>query len=195
MTDKYPFLGSVITEYYSFLKAYLIRNCKNEQDAEDIVQEVMLKLMESYLKGTEITNVKAWLFQVSRNTLSDFYKQRPYELKEEPKELELSIDEPCGLTAYDYLIPMIRFLPDKYAQPLLLSDIEKMAQTQIAKEISLGISATKMRIQRGRVKLKELFEDCCNIVYDHLGNFVSCTVKASCTPLVSHLSSFQKKSC
>src|SRR5690606_25643400 len=107
--------------------------CKNEQDAEDIVQEVMLKLTENFQRGTEISNIKAWLFQVSRNTLSDFYNQRPYELKKDPKELELSVEDPCGLTAYDYLIPMIRFLPDKYAQPLLLSDIEKMAQTQIAK--------------------------------------------------------------
>jgi len=195
MTDKSALLRSVITEYYGFLKAYLIRKCKNEQDAEDIVQEVMLKLTENFQRGKEISNVKAWLFQVSRNTLSDFYKQMSYELKEVPKELGLSVEEHCGLTAYDYLIPMISFLPDKYAQPLLLSDIEKMAQTQIAKEIGLGISATKMRIQRGRVKLKELFEDCCNIVYDHQGNFVSCTVKTSCTPLVSHLYSFQKKYC
>ncbi|MGX7835676.1 RNA polymerase sigma factor, partial [Campylobacter fetus subsp. venerealis] len=87
MTDKSALLRSVITEYYGFLKAYLIRKCKNEQDAEDIVQEVMLKLTENFQRGKEISNVKAWLFQVSRNTLSDFYKQMSYELKEVPKEL------------------------------------------------------------------------------------------------------------
>ncbi|MDR7130916.1 RNA polymerase sigma-70 factor (ECF subfamily) [Algoriphagus sp. 4150] len=195
MTDKNLLIGSIVTEFYVFLKAYVLRKCKNEQDAEDIVQEVMLKLTESYRKGTEIANIKAWLFQVSRNTISDFYKRNNHEYKEEVKVFDLPSDDPCELTAYDYLIPMIGFLPEKYAEPLLLADIDRIPQAQIAREVGLSISATKMRIQRGRVKLKELFDDCCDIDYDQQGNFVSCSVKITCTPLQNHLSSFQKSIC
>lgn len=178
-------LNEVVNEFYTFLKAYLTKKTKDASIAEDLVQEVMLKLVESHQKSVAVKHIKAWLFQVARNTLADFYdkKHLTYNLEDDWMD---SIWEDEGLPkilALDYVVPMIELLPKEYAEPLKMSDIEYVPQQEIATRLGLGLSATKMRIQRGRRKLQALFVECCHIQYDSKGNFTSCTIKSSCAPL------------
>lgn len=182
-------INEVVQEFYEFLKAYIIKKTNDINLAEDIVQEVMLKLVESHKKNIEVNNIKAWLFQVTRNTIADYYKDYynknkiEFNFNEDWKENSISSDTVSSILESDFIIPMIGLLPEKYAKPLLLSDIENIAQKEIAIQLNLGLSATKMRIQRGREKLKTLFIECCDIQYDKSGNFSSCTIKPHCTPL------------
>jgi len=175
-------IGDIVQEFYTYLKAYVIKKVGDEHVAEDIVQDVMLKLVESHEKSTEIENIKAWLFQVSRNTIYDYYKKSRIEL-EVGESLEEDDDPFSKIVVSDYIIPMIKLLPTEYGRPLMLSDIDNIPQKDIAKHLGLGVSATKMRIQRGRKKLHNLFIECCNIEYDKNGNFIGCTIKNSCEPL------------
>jgi RNA polymerase sigma-70 factor (ECF subfamily) len=144
-----------------------------------------MKLIESHQNKKEIKNIKAWLFQVSRNTLFDYYKKnnleynldKDWNLQEEPSS-ELS-----KIMVSDYVIPMIKLLPEEYARPLMLSDIDKVPQKDIARQLNLELSATKMRIQRARTKLRALFVECCHIEYDKQGNFIGCSIKNYCEPI------------
>ena len=171
------------------MKAYIIKKTNDINLAEDIVQEVMLKLVESHKKNIEVNNIKAWLFQVTRNTIADYYKDYynknkiEFNFNEDWKEHSISSENISTILESDFIIPMIGLLPEKYAKPLHLSDIENIPQKDIALQLNLGLSATKMRIQRGREKLKSLFIECCDIQYDKSGNFSSCTIKPHCTPL------------
>ena len=182
-------INEVVQEFYEFLKAYIIKKTNDINLAEDIVQEVMLKLVESHKKNIEVNNIKAWLFQVTRNTIADYYKDYynknkiEFNFNEDWKEHSISSDTVSSILESDFIIPMIGLLPEKYAKPLHLSDIENIPQKEIAIQLNLGLSATKMRIQRGREKLKTLFIECCDIQYDKSGNFSSCTIKPHCTPL------------
>ncbi|MAQ76776.1 MULTISPECIES: sigma-70 family RNA polymerase sigma factor [Bacteroidota] len=182
-------INEVVQEFYEFLKAYIIKKTNDINLAEDIVQEVMLKLVESHKKNIEVNNIKAWLFQVTRNTIADYYKDYynknkiEFNFNEDWKEHSISSENISTILESDFIIPMIGLLPEKYAKPLHLSDIENIPQKEIALQLNLGLSATKMRIQRGREKLKSLFIECCDIQYDKSGNFSSCTIKPHCTPL------------
>lgn len=182
-------INEVVQEFYEFLKAYIIKKTNDINLAEDIVQEVMLKLVESHKKNIEVNNIKAWLFQVTRNTIADYYNDYynknkiEFNFNEDWKEHSISSENISTILESDFIIPMIGLLPEKYAKPLHLSDIENIPQKDIALQLNLGLSATKMRIQRGREKLKTLFIECCDIQYDKSGNFSSCTIKPHCTPL------------
>ena len=182
-------INEVVQEFYEFLKAYIIKKTNDINLAEDIVQEVMLKLVESHKKSIKVNNIKAWLFQVTRNTIADYYKDYynknkiEFNFNEDWKEHSISSENISTILESDFIIPMIGLLPEKYAKPLHLSDIENIPQKEIALQLNLGLSATKMRIQRGREKLKSLFIECCDIQYDKSGNFSSCTIKPHCTPL------------
>lgn len=178
-------INEIVRDFYLYLKAYILKKTANEEIAKDIVQEVMLKLVESHKKNIEVNNIKAWLFQVTRNTIADYYNKNKIEFNfdEEWKENSISSDTDSSILESDFIIPMIGLLPEKYAKPLHLSDIENIPQKDIALQLNLGLSATKMRIQRGREKLKSLFIECCDIQYDKSGNFSSCTIKSHCAPL------------
>ncbi len=187
-------INEVVQEFYDFLKFYILKKVNDEVIAEDIVQEVMIKLIESHQKDIQVKNIKAWLFQVSRNTIYDYFKNNKLNhLLEYNNTLVDNENNLFELSVHDFIIPMIQFLPKKYAEPLYWSDIDNIPQNVIAERLGLSHSGAKMRVQRARVKLRELSVECCNIEYDAEGNFATCTVKDSCTPLKNHLTKYKKE--
>jgi len=136
-------------------------------------------------KSQDIKNIKAWLFQVSRNTIYNYYKKKELEfnLNEDWNIEEESSSELSKILVSDYVIPMIQLLPKDFSNALMLSDIDRIPQKEIALQLNLELSATKMRIQRARKKLRALFTECCYLEHDKHGNFIGCSIKSSCEPL------------
>jgi len=178
-------LNEIVQNFYNQLKKYLTGKIKNIELAEDIVQEVMLKVVTAHQKNLQVHNLKAWLYQIARNTLIDYYRENPNVIQENEEHLKDSLYylQEESFCPADYLIPMINLLPEKYRNPLLLSDIDNKSQLEIAKALDLSLSATKMRIQRARKMLFSLFTECCDIEYDKNGAFLNCEIKESCLPL------------
>lgn len=178
-------LNIIISDFYNHLKNYLTGKIKNNELAEDIVQEVMLKVVTAHQKNLKVQNLKAWLYQIARNTLIDYYRKNANAIQENENHLKNSLDylQEESFSPIDYLIPMINLLPEKYSIPLMLSDIDNKSQLEIAKKLNLSLSATKMRIQRARKMLHSLFTECCDIEYDKNGAFLHCEIKENCIPL------------
>lgn len=178
-------LNQIINDFYNHLKKYLTRKIKNNELAEDIVQEVMLKVVCAHQKNLQIKNLKAWLYQIARNTLIDYYRKNAKIIQENDDHLKDSLYylQEESFSPIDYLIPMIKFLPEKYGIPLMMSDIDNISQLDIAKKLNLSLSATKMRIQRARKMLYNLFIECCDIEYTKRGDFSHCEIKENCIPL------------
>lgn len=178
-------LNIIISDFYSHLKKYLIVKIRNNELAEDIVQEVMLKVITAHQKNLQVKNIRAWLYQIARNTLIDYYRKNANRIDENEyyiNEMFSHLKEE-SFNPSDYLVPMINLLPQKYSNPLLMSDIDNLPQTEIATKMGLSLSATKMRIQRARKMLYNLFIECCDIKYTENGAFQCCTVKESCMSL------------
>ncbi|OSY87958.1 hypothetical protein WH52_07935 [Tenacibaculum holothuriorum] len=178
-------INEVVQEFYDYLRAYIFKKTKDSRLADDLVQEVMIKLVETHQKAKDIKNVKAWLFQVSRNAIYDYFTKNnlSVSIDDDWKLNSIKDDEESLVKVEDYVLPMINMLPKQYAVALKMSDIDNIPQKEIAKELDLGLSATKMRIQRARTKLRALFVECCDIEYDKQGDFIGCSIKESCEPL------------
>jgi RNA polymerase sigma-70 factor, ECF subfamily len=80
-------------------------------------------------------------------------------------------------------LPMIQFLPEEYATPLKMADIDGLKQAVIAEKLGLSLTATKSRIQRARQLLKSEFITCCHFETDKNGQLISFEVKDNCAPL------------
>lgn len=180
-------INMVVNDFYQAIYAYAMKYLGDSHLAEDVVQEVMYRTVQAHEQQRSIGHIRAWIYQTTRFVMADYYRNKG------KLALSFSDDLPIELPALhesqnldlmnDGMRAIIQILPEKYAQPLLWSDIEGIAQKEIANRLQLSLSATKMRIQRARQKLHALFVDCCQITYDKNGAFVSCEVKTSCTPL------------
>lgn len=164
-------------------KSHLLNFIQTKVDdnaiANDILQEVSIKLLDTITKEKDIKNYKNWLFQVARNTIADYYRKKK-------KDAELVTNQPkfntdsgacvCDLSGF----VIQNYLPEKYSKPLYLSDIEQKSQQEIAEELQLTLTATKSRIQRARKKLKDLVSDCVEISYNNKGQIFDFQLKKSC---------------
>jgi len=188
-------IQQVIDSFYNKILAYIKKNIKETQLAEDIAQEVMGKLIIAYNKNTPIENMQAWLFQITRNLISDHYRSMKYNISEIDDKIPNTEEAKNNFySEEDFIIPMIKLLPEEYATPLYLADIEKRKQNEIAQQLNIGLSATKMRIQRARKMLREQFESCCDIEYNNDGSFASCNIKTNCSHLQDEEEKLRKKS-
>ncbi|QZE15774.1 sigma-70 family RNA polymerase sigma factor [Halosquirtibacter laminarini] len=183
----------VTAEFYDNIFGFVLKQIQDKEIAEDITQEVMGRMVEAYNSKQEVQNTKAWLFRVTRNIISDRYRKKDI-LQFDNSILESEKSEnDFELMTEDYIVPMIHLLPEEYAKPLLLSDIDNLKHVEIAKKLDLSLSATKMRIQRARKKLYELFLECCDITYTENDSFAHCTIKTSCTPLLKEKDRLKKE--
>lgn len=170
-------------EHRLMLKAYIFKRVKKHDLTEEILQEVLVKVYSFCLRTSGVRNLRSWLFQIAHNTVVDHFRHQnkivDVEVSEETEEEKnMAFKE-----AVEFIQPLLSFLPEEYAVPLQLSDIDGLKQAEVAKKMNLSLSATKSRIRRARNLLKAEFITCCNFETDAFGNFISFDVKDSCAPL------------
>jgi len=180
-------ISLIIKESYNQLRAWLIKKTGNIELSDDLTQEVMVKLVNAYNRNIFLHNPKGWLFEIARHSLADHYRKSFPGEKYDSIDLQYTITdevEEVDNTAADFLIPIIKLLPAKYSGPLIMSDIENIPLKIIGERLGISLSATKMRVQRARKMLLNLFHECCEIEYTKNGKFAHCTVRDNCIPLI-----------
>lgn len=164
------------------LTAFVRQRVSTDDDARDIVSIALEKLLIELNKGSSPDNINAWLYQVTRNSIVDFYRSRNKIDSLAHNQLDSLASEDSEKTVLESLsqcmIPLIQHLPDHYKQPILLSEIEGLTHKQVAERLGLSLSAVKSRILRGREKLLEKLQRCCALHRDTRHNVVDFTQKS-----------------
>ena len=169
---------TVWSEFDKKLRAY-VRRRVNAGVVDDVVSDILLRLVRSQDKMEGANNPTAWIYRVAANVITDYYRKNSSEkrLLEEVK-LDASKVDIFEESAADSnslarcLIPMIKGLPAPYDQALMLTDIDGMSQTAVADQLGLSVSGMKSRVQRGRQKLKATLLRCCEIDVNRQGDVV-----------------------
>jgi len=171
-------------EHKTALFHYILKRVKNQELAEELLQEVLLKVYQFCLSKNGVRNVRSWLFQIAHNTIIDTFRQQQKIKTTDHFPILAEENDPLAFEeALPYILPMIEFLPETYSRPLKLADIEGMKHAEVAKILGLSLTAAKSRIQRARQLLKNEFVTCCHFETDRNGNLISFDIKAGCAPL------------
>lgn len=187
-------INGAIREFYDSLLAYTSTKIQDREVAEDIVQEVMYRFSLAYNRNEKINHIRGWLYQITKNLISDYYRKATIEQILSLSSIEVISDDNEEFMVIDGIIEeMIKFLPEIYSTSLLMSDIKGIPQKEISKILRISDSATKMRVQRGRKMLHEMIIECCDITYDKDGGFVSCNIKDTCSSLLHVEEELQNK--
>ena len=170
-------------EYKSSLLGYIKKRVADDESAKDILQEVLLKSYQFCSKGKTVLHLKSWLYKITQNTIIDYYKKANTHIPFEIDPLYEQSEQSLIGEASEYIKALLKLLPDEFAVPLYMYDLEGIDQKSIAKKLNLTLPNTKSRIQRGRIKLKERFLECCVVEFDEKGEMISFDIKPYCKEL------------
>lgn len=170
--------------YEEKLRGFIQKQVRDAETARDISQALYLKIYQNCEQLPKVNNPKAWLYQVTRNAVMDYFRENKLVITLEPNQDLISDTETSfAKELLELVAPMLSLLPEEYAEPLYLSDIKGLPQKEIAQRLNLSLSGTKSRIQRGREKLKDLFKECCHLELDRNGQLMHAQVRPDCKPL------------
>jgi len=180
-------IEQIWNDYGNLLRGFLVSKVSNPDEAEDLLQEILIKTHKNMSSLKDPKKFKAWLFQIARNTLIDYYRKPSRNLsaetlpelaktQEEDSEAQDSMREELS----QCIKPFIENLPAKYGEAVAAIDLEGLSQKELAQQLGLSHSAIKSRVQRGRQKLAELFQECCTYKVDARGNIIGYETKSEC---------------
>lgn len=158
--------------YLDALYAGAMRFTSNPTEAEDLVQETMLKAYNAFHQFQEGTNLKAWLFRIMQNTfISDYRKKRREPLLTSTDDMEdwqVSRMESNSRTALPSaedvvidalpdgdVLDALKALPDDFRTAVYLADVEGFSYAEIAEIMHTPTGTVMSRIHRGRKRLRE----------------------------------------
>lgn len=160
-------------EYHGKLHAFIAHRVGNADAANDILQDVFLKTHTRLADVREETKLRSWLYQIARNAVSDYFRERRVtsEVVDLPEESGDAGQHAVRELA-ECLRPMIDSLPDNYRDALVLAELDGLSQRVIAEREGISLSGAKSRVQRARAMLKTVLDDCCRFEFDMRGHLV-----------------------
>ncbi|MBE6008079.1 MAG: sigma-70 family RNA polymerase sigma factor [Lachnospiraceae bacterium] len=120
-------------------------------DAEDVLQETIIRYIEKAPFFNDADHEKAWLIKVAVNKCKDIQRRRKRYSYTEMENIRDSFIQPENTGVFDSLMA----LPEKYRLVMLLFYVEGYSTQEIAPIIGRSASAVKMRLKKGRELLKE----------------------------------------
>jgi|SRR5688500_11102620 len=178
-------VGPIYTQFHAALLRYVKGKVRSAEDAEDILQNVFIKISSGIDSLSEDVKMKSWLFTITRNTIIDYYRQNATKRKIDasgvidddiPESEEM--DATKGLD--QCMSAMIDLLPDEYRGIIIESEIKGVRQKDLAAKYAMGYSSMRSKVQRGRERLRQLFHNCCHISTDVRGNVMEAKGKGNC---------------
>jgi RNA polymerase sigma-70 factor (ECF subfamily) len=161
--------------YMNRMYGMALRLTRNPADAEDLVQEAMLKAYSAFHQYKPGTNLKAWLYRILTNTFIDKYqkdKRMPATSGDAPEDWQLHAAEShdsLGLRSAEmealeripdkFITDAVQSLPDDFRTAVYLADVDGFSYKEIAEIMSTPIGTVMSRLNRGRKILREQLAD------------------------------------
>jgi RNA polymerase sigma-70 factor (ECF subfamily) len=158
------------------LRAFLARRVPAGVDADDLLQEVFLRVIRhlNTLRATD--RPEAWLFQIARNALRDSLRARQRrDGRTDPLEIDLPDESDAAAVRASEtelarcLTSMIGRLPEPYRSAIEFTSLRGLTQAGAARDAGISLSGMKSRVQRGREQLRQMLVRCCEIEVDVRG--------------------------
>lgn len=176
-------------QYRNALLGHIRSIVKDSAEAEDVLQEVMVRAHQNVEQLRVETALSTWLFRVATHASVDHLRKRGRQPRiaddaegaaAEPTEeaapsLQHLVEQrEMSACVQQYIVD----LPEDFRTVILLHDLEGLTVGEIAATLGLTLAAAKMRLHRARATLKAALKDGCTLACDCRGVLV-CEPKSS----------------
>jgi RNA polymerase sigma-70 factor, ECF subfamily len=177
-----PTTESIWEAFSEPLRKFIRVRVRDDDEAEDLLQEVFIRIHTRIDTLDDQTRLAAWVYQIARNLIIDTYRSRREELPlPEVIPVQPETDEPSAEAEIaSGLGAMVAELPDKYSQALMLTEFQGLKQTELAQQLGISVSGAKSRVQRGREMLRQSLLECCHFEFDRLGGMIAYESRPDC---------------
>lgn len=154
-TDFIKLYDPIHDQFYRFCRAI----SGNADDAEDLLQDSILNVIQSFEKIRDKSAFKAYLFSVASNLHKMKLRRHKFKAEfndNEIKELIDSSQDQESIVDFKIIYEKILSLPKKISETLILYHISDLSIEEIKKIQGGSLSGVKQRLKRGREKVIEL---------------------------------------
>lgn len=164
------------------LRPYVARRVASPTDIDDVLQETFVRMHRGLATLHDGERFGAWVYRVAASAIADHLRARarhplagdrggddgkPIVADETDDGLEADLAECVAL--------FVARLPSPYREAITLTELEGLPQKDAAEMLGVSVSGMKSRVQRGRERIRHMFEECCEMSVDCRGHVMACT--------------------
>lgn len=166
------------------LRPYLARRVASAADIDDLLQDIFVRMHQSLGSLQDEERFGGWVYRVANSAIVDKARRRarsPQIDGDDNIEATVAVDEGTEQLESDLGACVALFvgrLPSPYREAVTLTELEGLSQKDAAEMLGITVSGMKSRVQRGREKIRHMFEECCQISVDCRGRVIECEPRA-----------------
>lgn len=156
------------------LRRYLLRKVRDATLADDLLQDVFMRVHLHLARLRAPDRVAPWLYRIARNLVIDHGRRRvpaidsPDLLATWPEEQVMS----PGATLGAWMMEQVADFPALYRDAILQVDVEGERTADVARALGISTPGVKSRVQRARQRLAKATDRCCAVELDRHGQVV-----------------------
>lgn len=171
-------------EFNVKLYNYIKSKVSTTHDAEDILQDVFVKIYKNLDKLESKAAVSSWIYKITKHTIIDFYKKRKdlvvtpeslYDLEDDGDDADNMNDDIAAC-----IRDMIFTLPEKYKAVYDMYENQSLKHKEISEALDISLSTSKVRLKRAKDMFRDKLIDCCDFSVDKYGNIIDYKSKGTC---------------
>lgn len=163
------------------LRPYLARRVASPADIDDLLQDIFVRMHRSISSLRDEESFGGWIYRVARSAIVDKARRRKRALEVDSLDgVEAAapmVDDAAEQLQADLgqcVALFVSRLPSPYREAITLTELEGLTQKEAASMLGISLSGLKSRVQRGRDKIRHMFEECCRISLDCRGRVIEC---------------------
>jgi RNA polymerase sigma-70 factor (ECF subfamily) len=155
-----PDIDALLAAMRPKLHRYCARMVGSVIDGADVLQDALVKAVESFASAGQISNPEGWLFRIAHNTALDFLRRRSRQQAIRSAEEVDMIADPADTVASRQIagasLRTFMRLPVVQRSSVILMDVLGCSQSEVCEVMDVSLPAVKAALHRGRSQLREL---------------------------------------
>lgn len=165
--DKMELVSRAFTQYHNAIVAYISRRIKETDEAEDMAQDVFVRLM-SHIDMLRETTIKSFLYTIAQNIVIDYLRKNAKRLELQSYMYDATITETHSVeeqfSANDILAlerKRMEELPSQRRKIYCMSRFEDLSSREIAEKLNISRRTVEFHLLLGRKDVREYIRRAC----------------------------------
>ncbi|HEX2875180.1 MAG TPA: sigma-70 family RNA polymerase sigma factor [Polyangiaceae bacterium] len=169
------------------LRPYLARRVASPADIDDLLQDIFVRMHQGLGELRDEERFGGWVYRIAQSAIVDRARQRSRAPQTGTTNDVAASDLP-GATVVpeddlqsdlgECVALFVSRLPSPYREAITLTELQGLTQREAAEMLDVSLSGLKSRVQRGRDKIRRMFEECCQISVDCRGRVIQCEARS-----------------